>query len=137
MTEETESKMTKPSANLLITPKEQVDSAKNTKNDPQIIEQWKRKAFEYDELFQFTRKTLVQRDELTARWKAETDKNRALQRLNKQMVEEKKHLLNEYNKQRNEEKDDDEDDEKKDCADAAGPSDSNLLRRQDTIRELE
>ena len=99
------------------------------------MEQWKRKAFEYDELFQFTRKTLAQRDELSARWKAETDKTRALQKLNQEMVEEKKHILSEYNKHRNEKKDDgdekDEDDERKESID------DNLLQRQDTIRELE
>merc|ERR1712228_1089292 len=92
----------------------------------QTVEQWRRKALEYDELFQFTRKTLAQRDELSARWKAETDKTRALQKMNDGMVEEKKRILSEYNKHRN------EDDEKKEEFD-----DDNMLRRQDTIREME
>eukprot|EP00486_Rosalina_sp_Unknown_P004761 CAMPEP_0201570030 /NCGR_PEP_ID=MMETSP0190_2-20130828/12084_1 /ASSEMBLY_ACC=CAM_ASM_000263 /TAXON_ID=37353 /ORGANISM="Rosalina sp." /LENGTH=485 /DNA_ID=CAMNT_0047993111 /DNA_START=32 /DNA_END=1489 /DNA_ORIENTATION=- len=73
------------------------------------VEQWRRKAQEYDELFQFTRKTLAQRDELNGRWKAEQEKTRALQKLNRELKEEKKHILSDYNQYRNTVKDDNDD----------------------------
>merc|ERR1719295_584001 len=74
---------------------------------PDEVEQWKRKAMEYDELFKFTRKTLAQRDELNQRWKHEQEKSSRFERLNREMREEKKRILAEYTRFRN--KVDDED----------------------------
>merc|ERR1719295_237841 len=63
---------------------------------PDEVEQWKRKAMEYDELFKFTRKTLAQRDELNQRWKHEQEKARRFEKLNRELKEEKKRILAEY-----------------------------------------
>ena len=52
---------------------------------------------------------MAQRDELNSRWKAEQEKTRALQKLNRELKEEKKHILSEYNKYRNTVKDDNDD----------------------------
>eukprot|EP01084_Bolivina_argentea_P109822 196217_1 len=81
--------------------------------DKKVVELWKKKAEEYDDLFQFTRKTMTQRDELKVRWKAECEKSRTVQKLNRDMKEEKKRILSEYNKYRNTQNDSprDEDEE--------------------------
>jgi len=66
------------------------------------VEQWRRKAQEYDDLFQFTRKTLAQRDELNQRWKHQQEMARKFEKLNREMREEKKRILAEYTRFRNE-----------------------------------
>merc|ERR1719295_25217 len=74
---------------------------------PDEVEQWKRKAMEYDELFKFTRKTLAQRDELNQRWKHEQEKARKYESLSREMREEKKKILAQYTQLRNQRDDDD------------------------------
>jgi len=63
--------------------------------------QWKRKALEYDDLFQFTRKTLAQRDELSQRWKAEEQRTRAMEKRIHELKAQKREALKEWNSLRN------------------------------------
>merc|ERR1719297_533049 len=97
MNEQNVSAPTKP-----IIPSTKPSKTETLQYNAQTVEQWRRKAQEYDELFQFTRKTLAQRDELNVRWKAETEKSRALQKLNQEMIDEKKQILSEFTKRQNE-----------------------------------
>jgi len=86
------------------TPTPPTDSGNNN-NTPSFnqktVEQWRRKAQEYDELFQFTRKTLAQRDELKNLWQKEQKKADDLERRNRALQDEKEHIMSEYNKYRN------------------------------------
>ena len=57
---------------------------------------------------------MAQRDELNQRWKAEQEKARSLEKVNREMRAEKRHILSEYNKHRNRRSDDEEEEEKED-----------------------
>eukprot|EP00485_Elphidium_margaritaceum_P018656 CAMPEP_0202727200 /NCGR_PEP_ID=MMETSP1385-20130828/185003_1 /ASSEMBLY_ACC=CAM_ASM_000861 /TAXON_ID=933848 /ORGANISM="Elphidium margaritaceum" /LENGTH=472 /DNA_ID=CAMNT_0049393439 /DNA_START=12 /DNA_END=1430 /DNA_ORIENTATION=- len=153
---DTASKATSDNAAINITSSSAPTAAADSTYDAKTIEQWKRKALEYDELFQFTRKTLAQRDELNTRWKAEREKYRTLQKVNEELTEEKKHLLREYNEFRNDMKrnletqdndaDDDKDNGLEDAAAAASeteekcdtlPSETRQARADEIMREMQ